>query len=95
MDIDTFRQELVELVYLSSTSLTTFRLKDKGFKKIAREMCRLLEVPTGHYAVRHFVISLFKKAGNVNTNFKGEILLFKNRCGYSRKSEFSRCKYKL
>lgn len=37
MDANTFREGLMEMVCLSSTPLTTFRLKNKGFQKIAGE----------------------------------------------------------
>ncbi|XP_034634006.1 BEN domain-containing protein 5 isoform X3 [Trachemys scripta elegans] len=57
MDANTFREGLMEMVCLSSTPLTTFRLKNKGFQKIAGEMGRQLGVSTGHDAVRHLVVS--------------------------------------
>ncbi|CAM4524289.1 unnamed protein product [Lepidochelys olivacea] len=57
MDANTFREGLMEMVCLSSTPLTTFRLKNKGFQKIAGEMGRQLGVLTGHDAVRHLVVS--------------------------------------
>ncbi|XP_050798424.1 uncharacterized protein LOC127045816 isoform X2 [Gopherus flavomarginatus] len=57
MDANTFREGLMEMVCLSSTPLTTFGLKNKGFQKIAGEMGRQLGVSMGHDAVRHLVIS--------------------------------------
>ncbi|XP_044860223.1 uncharacterized protein LOC123363376 [Mauremys mutica] len=57
MDVNTFREGLMEMVCLSSTPLTTFGLKNKGFQKIAGEMGRQLGVSMGHDAVRHLVVS--------------------------------------
>ncbi|XP_043362981.1 uncharacterized protein LOC119850770 isoform X2 [Dermochelys coriacea] len=57
MDANTFREGLMEMVCLSSTPLTTFRLKNKGFQKISGEMGQQLGVSTGHDAVRHLVVS--------------------------------------
>ncbi|XP_053892578.1 BEN domain-containing protein 5 isoform X2 [Malaclemys terrapin pileata] len=57
MDANTFREGLMEMVCLFSTPLTTFRLKNKGFQKIAGEMGRQLGISTGHDAVRHLVVS--------------------------------------
>ncbi|XP_073187177.1 ras-related protein Rab-2A isoform X1 [Lepidochelys kempii] len=57
MDASTFREGLMEMVCLSSTPLTTFRLKNKGFQKIAGEMGRQLGVSMGHNAVRHLLVS--------------------------------------
>ncbi|XP_073190111.1 uncharacterized protein [Lepidochelys kempii] len=57
MDANTFREGLMEMICLSSTALTTFRLKNKGFHKIAGEMGRQLGVSTGHDAVHHLVVS--------------------------------------
>nr|XP_048675481.1 basic helix-loop-helix domain-containing protein USF3 isoform X2 [Caretta caretta] len=47
----------MEMVCLSSTLLTTFRLKNKGFKKIAGEMGRQLGISMRHDAVCHLVVS--------------------------------------
>ncbi|XP_039393969.1 uncharacterized protein LOC120404937 [Mauremys reevesii] len=57
MDANAFREGMMEMVCLSSTPLTTFRLKNKGFKKIAGEMDRQLGISTGHDAVRHIIVS--------------------------------------
>ncbi|EMP42066.1 Protein Wnt-2, partial [Chelonia mydas] len=56
MDANTFHEGLMEVVCLSSTPLTTFRLKNKGFQKIADEIGWQLGVLTGHDAVRHLVV---------------------------------------
>ncbi|EMP25084.1 hypothetical protein UY3_17765 [Chelonia mydas] len=56
MDANTFHEGLMEMVCLSSTLLTTFRLKNKEFQKIAGEMGRQLGVLMGHNAVRHLVV---------------------------------------
>ncbi|KAG6923392.1 hypothetical protein G0U57_020608, partial [Chelydra serpentina] len=57
MDANTSHEGLMEMVCLSSTPLTTFRLKNKGFQKIAGEMGRQLGISTGHDAVPHLVVS--------------------------------------
>nr|XP_048697956.1 uncharacterized protein LOC125632977 isoform X3 [Caretta caretta] len=57
MDANTFHEGLMEMVCLSSTPLTTFRLKNKGFQKITGEMGWQLGVLTGHDAVRRLVVS--------------------------------------
>ncbi|XP_053872831.1 uncharacterized protein LOC128830926 [Malaclemys terrapin pileata] len=57
MDANTFREGLMEMVCLSSTPLTTFGPKNKGFQKIAGEMGRQLGVSMGYDAVRHLVVS--------------------------------------
>ncbi|EMP26861.1 hypothetical protein UY3_16056 [Chelonia mydas] len=57
LDANTFREGLIEMVCLSSTPLTTFRLKNKGFQKIAGEMGRQLGVSTGHDAVHRLVVN--------------------------------------
>ncbi|XP_039382170.1 uncharacterized protein LOC120398679 [Mauremys reevesii] len=56
VDANTFCEGLIEMVCLSSTPLTTFRLKNKGFQKIAGEMGRQLGVFMGHDAVCHLVV---------------------------------------
>ncbi|EMP30265.1 hypothetical protein UY3_12590 [Chelonia mydas] len=57
IDANTFREGLMEMVCLSSTPLTTFRLKNKGFQTIAGERGRQLGVSTRHDAVHHLVVS--------------------------------------
>nr|XP_006129680.1 uncharacterized protein LOC102462205 [Pelodiscus sinensis]XP_025043792.1 uncharacterized protein LOC102462205 [Pelodiscus sinensis] len=57
MNANTFHEGLVEMVCLSSTPLITFRLKNKGFQKIAGEMGQQLGTSTGHDAVCHLVVS--------------------------------------
>nr|XP_006135271.1 uncharacterized protein LOC102449640 [Pelodiscus sinensis]XP_006135272.1 uncharacterized protein LOC102449640 [Pelodiscus sinensis]XP_014435076.1 uncharacterized protein LOC102449640 [Pelodiscus sinensis]XP_014435077.1 uncharacterized protein LOC102449640 [Pelodiscus sinensis]XP_014435078.1 uncharacterized protein LOC106732826 [Pelodiscus sinensis]XP_025046593.1 uncharacterized protein LOC102449640 [Pelodiscus sinensis] len=57
MDANTFHEGLMEMVCLSSTPLTTCRLKNKGFKKFAGEMGRQVGVSTGHDAVHYLVVS--------------------------------------
>ncbi|EMP32758.1 hypothetical protein UY3_10098 [Chelonia mydas] len=99
MYANTFHEELMETVCLSSTQLTTFRLKNKGFQKNAGEMGRQLGISTWYDTVRHLVVSTaesgreeFKKARHHNSSYvKSQVKAILEKFGISEMQVLSIC----